>query len=83
MALQADDLDAYRSVTIDMDPADLQAAMADGALTVSSCQSDSGDATCTATFGGTAFDVTASQLPQDPDGPPKDMPWGVESVQAH
>jgi hypothetical protein len=83
MALQANDMDAYRSVTIDMDPADLRAAMADGALTVRSCTTDSGDADCAATFGSTAFDVGVSQLPQDPDEPPKDMPWGVVYVQSN
>src|SRR3954447_3793732 len=60
MALQANDMDAYRSVTIDMDPADLRAAMAKGALTVRSCNVDSGDADCTATFGATLFDFSAS-----------------------
>jgi predicted lipid-binding transport protein (Tim44 family) len=83
MAVQANDMDAFRQVTIDMDVNDLRSAMSHGAPDVRPCQEDDGDATCVVVFGTAVFDYNAQTLPYDPSEGPRDMPWAVTYVGAH
>jgi predicted lipid-binding transport protein (Tim44 family) len=83
MAVQANDVDAFRQVTIDMDINDVRSALSHGAPDVRPCQEDDGDANCIVVFGTAVFDYSAQQLPYDPSEGPTEMPWAITYVQAH